>query len=107
MSQHVFTIAGETWTVGFDPILASYFAQRDSDLGNGDPVDVAGSGVGEITTVAQLEEILAGQVSIPDGIRAALVDDGPARATWLRPDLALDRITAMENAITQHRTTNQ
>ena len=52
MSRHVFTSpAGVTWTVGFDPVLASYFAQRESSTYDDEPIDVAGIEIGEVATV--------------------------------------------------------
>ena len=104
MSRHRFTTRDKiTWIVGFDPTIASYFAQRE--LGDGNLIDVAGVDVGDITTAAALQARLDELVSIPPEIARALDGDGPTRPTWLRPDLARDRITATREAVTTTITT--
>lgn len=108
MSRHVFTSpAGITWMVGFDPVIASYFAQRESGTDNDEPIDIVGTEIGEVSTVRELQSILDGQVTIPDAIASSLEVDGPTHPKWLRPDLARDRSTAIEQAITQTRTSDQ
>lgn len=98
VSRYQFRSAeGITWAVGFDPALASYFAQEES--ADNDLVDVAGSDVGEVGTAAALHDRLAGLVSIPADIAEALETDGPTHPEWLRPDLAQERIDAIEKGL--------
>ena len=85
MSRISFTTEQGRWHVGWDPAVASYYAQVEPPRlrGRGDvddpPVTVVGERVGEVQTVADLDRRLAGRVQLPDGVREHLAgDDGPA-----------------------------
>ena len=85
MSRISFTTDTDRWHVGWDPAVASYYAQVEPPRprGRGDvddqPVTVVGGRVGEAPTVAELDRRLAGRVQIPDGVREQLAEDGPAK----------------------------
>ena len=84
MSRISFTTHTDRWHVGWDPAVASYYAQVEPPRprGRGDvddpPVTVVGERVGEVPTVADLDRRLAGRVQLPGGVREQLADDGPA-----------------------------
>jgi hypothetical protein len=84
MSRISFTTDTDRWHVGWDPAVASYYAQVEPPRlrGRGDvddqPVTVVGGRVGEAPTVADLDRRLAGRVQLPDGVREQLAEDGPA-----------------------------
>jgi hypothetical protein len=100
MSRYAFTTKdGVTWTVGFDPALASYFAQRELP-GSDELNDITGTTVGQIPTVFDLEETIADQVAIPAEILEQLEVDGVMHPMWGRPDLAQQRINQIEHFIT-------
>jgi len=89
MSRHSFTTGPTRWTVGWDPELASYYAQVEpsvlpapvawwdpADPGYDDPLeDVVGTRPGELPTVIALVRVLTGQVRIPTAVRKQLAAD--------------------------------
>ena len=96
MSRISFTTDTDRWHVGWDPAVASYYAQVEPPRprGRGDvddpPVTVVGGRVGEVPTVADRDRRLAGRVQLPDGVREQLAgDDGPAT-------LAAGRLSGLE-----------
>ena len=99
MSRYVFADErGQSWTVGFDPSVASYFAQVDSAH---DAVTVAGDGYGEIRSVDELKRKLEPQVELPLPIEERLRARGPESGTDLQASRARSRVRGMEQHITQ------
>lgn len=88
MTRYSFdTDDGQRWHVGWDPAVASYFAQSEPTPGTGpsnrprdeELRDVVDAGrPGEVATVAILTARLRGQVTIPDPILDRLAADAPA-----------------------------
>lgn len=101
MSRYSFTVEEDRWHVGWDPAVASYYAQvgpvrppagaEDYDV----LVSVVGDRVGEVPTLAALDGRLAGRVRVPDAVREQLADDGPARPV-AAAQRATSRIAAAE-----------
>lgn len=95
MSRYSFTSGDDRWHVGWDPAVASYYAQVEPVRTAPGAEDaqalrtVAGDRVGEVPTLAALDVRLAGRVQMPAGVRDQLADDGPAR-----PDVAAQRATS-------------
>ena len=76
MSRHTFESDGTRWIVGWDEATVTYFAQReDTDK---ELVDVAGTSVGEHTTLASLLERLHDTVELPIELHAQLGQEAPA-----------------------------
>jgi len=85
MSRYSFTSGEDRWHVGWDPSVASYYAQvepvRTPPAADDAQVlrTVAGERVDEVPTLAALDARLAGRVQVPAGVRERLADDTPAR----------------------------
>lgn len=103
MSQHRFTTEGQTWTVGYDAVQATFFAQVEvpgepdgwysgwdevaaggpprpmSGLDDENLLTVVGDKYGQVRSLDELETALAEQVLIPEHVMSALRQDGPAR----------------------------
>ena len=67
---------GVSWTVGWDEPMVTYFAQRED--ADHELEDLAGTTIGDVTTLDGLLERLQGHVELPDDIRAALAREAPA-----------------------------
>jgi hypothetical protein len=82
VTRYSFDTDGQRWHVGWDPAVASYFAQAEPAHATRDDVDelrdiVGFDRPGEVRTVTELVERLRGQVGIPDTIRQRLEADAP------------------------------
>jgi len=98
MSRYVFADErGQSWTVGFDPSVASYFAQVDSAE---DIVTIVGDGYGEIRSVDDLKRQLEQQVELPAPIEEKLRARGPQSVSDLEAARARSRVRGMEQHIT-------
>ncbi len=75
MSRHEFEHDGSRWCVGWDEATVTYFAQREGT--DRELTDVAGTSVGQHTTVRSLLEQLHGAVEVPDELRAQLEREAP------------------------------
>lgn len=89
MSRHLFTADGNSWTVGYDRPLQTYFAQVEPTPAPGQDYDddllreVAGERPGEVRTAEDLVAILATHnVTIPTDVMEQLRIEPhiPARA---------------------------
>lgn len=76
MNRHEFEHGGGRWIVGWDEATVTYFAQREE--ADRELTDVAGTSVGQHTTVASLLEQLHETVELPDELRAQLEREAPA-----------------------------
>ena len=76
MSRHTFEHGGARWFVGWDEPTVTYFAQREEP--DRELTDVAGTSVGQHTTVASLLVQLHETVEVPDELRAQLEREAPA-----------------------------
>ena len=76
MSRHEFEHDGARWFVGWDEATVTYYAQREG--ADRELTDVAGTSVGQHTTVASLLEQLHETVELPDELRARLEGEAPA-----------------------------
>lgn len=98
MSRYVFADEqGQSWAVGFDPSVASYFAQVDSAQ---DLVTVVGEGYGEVRSVDELKRKLEKRVELPVAIEEKLRARGPRSVTDLEAARARSRVRGMEQHIT-------
>lgn len=81
MSRHEFVDdAGSTWTVGWDEPMVTYFAQREirhDGLDDDDLEDIAGTSIGDVTTLDGLLERLREHVQLPEEIHARLEREQP------------------------------
>lgn len=99
MSRYSFTSGDDRWHLGWDPAVASYYAQVEPvrtppGADDGEALrTVAGERVGEAPTLAALDARLAGRVQVPADVRQQLTDDGPAR-----PAVAAQRATSRLDA---------
>ncbi|WP_141990134.1 hypothetical protein [Rhodoglobus vestalii] len=97
MSRYVFADEqGQSWAVGFDPSVASYFAQIDS---TNDATTVIGDGYGEIRSVDELKKKLEQRVQLPAAIEDQLRARGPKTVTDLHAARARSRVRGMEQHI--------
>ena len=94
MSRHEFEHDGGRWIVGWDEATVTYFAQREGT--DRELTDVAGTSVGQHTTVASLLEQLHGTATVPDELRAQLEREAPAftAAAVQQARLRVDELTA-------------
>jgi hypothetical protein len=104
MSRHRFTVGDDTWYVGYDKSLATFFAVRESDIdedvvdvagADWDVVDVAGADWDDVTTVDQLERALPETVRLPADVRAAFIAETPTDHATARPGYAFIEQTVM------------
>jgi hypothetical protein len=94
MSRHTFEHDGARWIVGWDEATVTYFAQREA--ADRELTDVAGTSLGQHTTVASLLEQLHDTVEVPDELRAQLEREAPAftAAAVQQPRLRVDELAA-------------
>jgi hypothetical protein len=73
MSRYRIEAAGELWWVGYDKASASYFADRDLDL------DREEYDAPSLPRFTDLEQAIAGELSLPGELRSQLAAEQPAR----------------------------
>ncbi len=104
MSRYSFTSGEDRWHLGWDPAVASYYAQVEpvrTPPGADDAQvlrTVAGARVGEVPTLAALDARLGGRVQVPAGLREQLADEQLAEPGPARPAVAAQRATSRPGA---------
>lgn len=73
MSRHRMESGGEVWWVGYDQASGSYFAGRDEDLDRDDFV------APYLPRFADVEQVIAGKLTLSDELRDQLAAEEPAR----------------------------
>ncbi len=76
MSRHEFEHNGTRWFVGWDEPTVTFYAQHEGT--DRELTDVAGTSIGQHTTVASLLKRLHRTVVVPDELRAQLEREAPA-----------------------------
>lgn len=87
---------GQSWAVGYDPSVASYFAQINK---HHDAITVVGEAYGEVRSVDALKELISDQVQVPKMIEKVLRANGPAAVSDRRARTARTRVKAMRAQI--------
>jgi hypothetical protein len=102
-SRHAFEQDGSHWVLGWDEPTVTYFAQRENT--GQDLDDVTGTTVGQHTQVGSLLNELAGQVTVPDDVRAQLEREAPAftAAAVARAESRVDELAAELNRAASSR----